>query len=363
MTASFFAVIVVLAGLFGNRISAIYWQLVFCLFGAAAALELPALGGAVILPSVLFLPFLFAHAWAENYGGRYSQRVPIAGLWLGCAVFYGLVTAYFLPRLFAGSIEIVSVDRGAAAGASPLSLLHPVSGNITQSAYAVGALIAFMSMRALLDKPGRLAHFRDAVLLLASLDCLAAIINLAEFHLGLPPILDYVRTAYALFGAYEQIGTGLMRIHGTFSETAGFSCFSLPLFAFCFSLWLHKVRSLYTGTLSMLLLMFLMISTSTTAYVGVALYAALLAFVLTYRGYVRGRVPRIGVLVAGGLMAMVLIGSVFVFETEVAHRLEGYFAVTIFDKAETSSGQMRALWNRQAWSNFIDTYGLGVGLG
>jgi hypothetical protein len=278
------------------------------------------------------------------------------------AVLCGVVGAIFLPRVFAGEINILTVDRNSAEQGAALYALHPVSGNLTQSGYALGAVLAFASMRVLLEKPGRLVHFRDAVLLLGSLDCVAALLNLGEFHLGFPPILKTVRTAYSLFDAYEGAG-GLMRIHGTFPEASGFSGFTLPLFAFAFSLWLHSVRPLYSGTIAALTLTFLLISTSTTAYVGLALYITALLFVLTYRGYVRGTVPKVGMLVAGALLATVMIGSIFVFETAVAQRLEDYLAITVFDKLDSQSGIERSSWNRQAWSNFVDTWGLGVGLG
>jgi hypothetical protein len=361
MSVSFMAAVVVLAGLLCSRAGAMYWQIVLCLFGASAAITLP--GGAVITPAVLFLPFLALRAWFEQHGQHYERRVPIAGVWLALVVIFGVVGAYFAPRLFAGTMEVVSIDRSGGNTGLAIGPLGPVSGNITQSGYALGALIAFFSFHALLKRSDRLACYRDAVLLVAALDCLAAGLNIAEYRLGFPPILDYVRNAYALFGDYEVEGTGLMRIHGTFSETAAFSGFSLPLCAFTFSLWMHHVRPWLCGTLTLALLVFILISTSTTAYVALAFYVLMLGFLLTYRGYINGTVPRIGVLVAGSLLLVVVIGSAFVFETHIAEGLRSYFARTVFNKMESASGIERGYWNRQAWSNFLDTYGIGVGLG
>jgi len=363
MTPTFFALVVCLAGLLSSRKAAIYWQIVFCLFGAAAAITLPAVGGAVITPAVLFLPFLVLRAWMESQGTGYSHRFPKAGGWLALAVLYGVLGAFFLPRVFAGAVDIVAVDRTAGVQGIVVSPLRPVSGNITQSGYAIGALLTFLAMRALLEKPGRLAHFRDAVLLLAALNCLGATLNLAEYYLGFPAVLDHVRTAYALFESYEVQSAGLMRIHGTFSEAAAFSGFTLPLFAFTFSLWMNGVRTLYSGVLWVLLLGFLILSTSTTAYVGLAIYAVILGFVLARRGYVWGKVPRLEWLVAGGLLAIVLLGSTFVLETSFARWLGAYFQVAVVEKMDSASGIERGSWNRQAWSNFLDTFGLGVGLG
>ena len=74
--------------------------MVFCLFGAAAAIALPALGGATITPAVLFLPFLLARALAERGLGGCLRQVsfPNAGFWLLLLVVWGVLSAYFLPR-------------------------------------------------------------------------------------------------------------------------------------------------------------------------------------------------------------------------------------------------------------------------
>lgn len=361
MSLSVFALLVVLCGLFVSPGRALSLQVILCLFGAAAAIELTALGGAVITPSVLFLPFLVIRAWLEQRRRDYLRRVPAAGVWLAALVLWGVIGSIFIPRILAGDIQILTMDRSAAGAVIGAFPLRPVSGNLTQSAYALGSLAAFLAVHALLQRPGRLERFGNAVLLLTSLDCGAALLNLAEFHLGMPSALNLVRTAYRVFDAAET--NGLMRIQGTFSETSTFCTFTLGLFGFCFSLWLAHVRSLYTGTLSLITLLLLLFSTSTTAYVGLVLYMAILVFLLTRRGYKRGVVPRIGMLSAALLSALIMGGSAFVLETQVADRVVRYFQLTLFEKMSTQSGVERSSWNASAWANFLDTYGLGVGLG
>lgn len=350
----------VLAGLLTSRTGAIYWQLAFCLFGGTVAVALPAIGGAVILPAVLFLPFLMLHAWREQRGRGYLQRTPQAAVWLALAVLWGLLSAIVMPRLFAGQLQVISIDR-TSISRLPLSPLRPVSGNITQSGYAIGAFASFFAMRALLVSPSRLEHFRDAVLLLAGLDVVSALLNLGEFYLGFPKTLEYIRTAYAVYGDYEV--AGIVRIHGTFPETSAFSSFTLPLFAFCFSLWLQKVRPLRSGVLALFLLTFLLISTSTTAYAGLSIYLAIFLLGLLYRLYLRNLLPRAEWFVVGTLVLVLFLGGNFLFETKLASSLTEYLNVTVFGKMNSSSGADRSMWNRQAWSNVLDTYGFGVGLG
>src|ERR1700712_4130758 len=163
MPSILFTVIVLAAGLLCSCSGALYWQMLLCLFGAMAALTLP--NGAVITPSNLFLPFLVLRAWQENHGSKYVRRVPAAGLWLALAALCGILGAMFIPRYLEGWFQILTVDREGIVSRPKLYPLHPVSANLTQSVYALGSVAAFLSVRALLERPGRIAHFRDAALL------------------------------------------------------------------------------------------------------------------------------------------------------------------------------------------------------
>src|SRR5690606_7043001 len=58
-----------------------------------------------------------------------------------------------------------------------------------------------------------------------------------------------------------------------------------------------------------------------------------------------------------------LLLAAFVFDTPVARRATKVLDVMVLSKLESDSGMERSLWNAQAWSNFLDTYGLGVGIG
>lgn len=363
MEPTVFAVLVCAAGLLAPRKLLLHALMLWCLFGGAAAIALPALGGATITPAVMFLPFLIVRVWFERGGGDVLRRVPRPGFWLALLALWGGLTAVFLPRMLAGEVQILTIDRGAAAYSGPVLLdLRPVSGNITQVAYAFGAVGCFFAVRAWLDRPGRVSAFCDAVLMLAALNCLAALINLGEFYLGLPPMLDSVRTAgYAMFEAHET--AGLMRIQGTFPETSAFSAFTLPLFAFTSSLWLRKVRPFWSGGLSAALLTLLLISTSGTAYTGLCLYAGAVALALGWHAYRERGVPRLAALSLGASLAAAAFFGVLALELPVAGNVIEFFNSTVVGKLQSESGIERGSWNRQAWSNFLETWGVGVGLG
>ena len=361
MIPTFFAGLVVLGGAFASSQGAIYMQMFFCLFGAAAAISLPAAGGSCITPAVMFLPFLMLRA-LKKVNLQHAFHVSKPGLFLGLTAVWGAVTAYYLPRFFADATKILTVDRASDSDVVTLFPLRPVSGNITQTGYAFGALAAFLAMRTLVRERHGLAHFRNAVLMLGVLNAVAAFINIAEFYLGLPPMLVYVRTAgYAMFDAYEQ--AGLMRIQGTFSEAWAFARFTLPLFAFAFDLWIRRVRPLYSGVVAFTSLALLLLSTSGTAYFGLAVYGMFFGIAHFLKGLDKRRVPRARALIIAVCLALVALGAAFLFELEIAERITRFFDHTVAKKLNSDSGIERSSWNRQAWNNFLDTYGLGTGLG
>jgi hypothetical protein len=362
MSFQLIALGIILAGLISPQSAAIHLQVVLCLLGATAAVALPALGGATITPAALFLPFFFVRALRTSKGTALTRHVPRAGIWLSLLVAWGLISAVFLPRAFAGQTQILTVDRSTSELQVALHQLHPVSGNITQSAYLVGGFLAFVAARSLLANRACMQSLRDAVLLLAALNALAAALNLAEYWLGFPKLLPYLRTAnYAMFDAYEE--AGLVRIQGTFSETSAFSAFTLPLFAFCTSCWLNGERSRYSGTLALVSLALLLSSTSGTAYTGLAIYVTGLFTVLGWRS-MRGNGRSHGATLLAAATASALAATYVVcFQPRVLHHIGEFFEFTVVNKLQSSSGAERTSWNQQALQNFIDTWGVGVGLG
>jgi hypothetical protein len=363
VTLTVFGALACLLGLFVPLAAILHVQLALCLFGGTAALILPALGGATITPAVLFLPFFTARVLLARHGVVPLRTVSKPTFWLMLVAVWGVLGAISIPRFLEGEVQILAIDR--TAGNTPgagLFPLHPVSGNITQSGYALGGFCAFLAIRSLLRLQRGLHVFAGAALLLAALSCLAAIINLGEFYLGLPKILVHLRTAgYRMFDAYEA--GGLMRIQGTFPEASAFASFSLPLFAFSFNLWLSKLRTLWSGLLALLSFGFLAFSTSGTAYAGLAAYFGALGLGLAWRAYRTHRLPRARVLATVGMFALAAAGAAVVLEMRIAARVGTFLDNMVFAKLDSPSGIERTAWSMQAWSNFLDTYGLGVGLG
>ena len=356
MSVNVFTFAVLAAGLFANEATCITFALLFTLFGAAAAIALPALGGAAITPALLFLPFLTLHALSARMRTREPFTLSRPGLLLAIVMIWGLISALLMPRLFNGQTQVIVLDR--LTSRSPrLYPLHPLPTNITQAAYALGQLVAFLSLRTLLRGPGRLVTFRNAVLLVAALDLSAGLLNLAENLLHLPSLLDYVRNAEGYGLAIEYSLGGLPRIHGTFPEASIFAYYTLPLFAFTLSLWTSRAELNYSPILCCALLAMLLLSTSGTAYVGLILYGS----VYMFTELPRRRVPQVLAFAVAGCVLVVL--GMYALELDVTKPIDNFVQATLLNKADSDSGQERAAWNAQAFRNFLETDWLGAGLG
>lgn len=360
-----FALIVILAGVLSSGDGMLRTLMLCCLFGATATLSLPGLGGAPITPAVLLLPFLFWRALQDRGLGNVVQQVafPSAGFWLMLLVIWGVLSALFVPRLFAGATLVFSTDRGFITGPQvQLQPLKPSSTNLTQSAYAIGGLMAFVAVRSLLQAEGRMSKFRDAVLLLGVVNCLAALLDLAELKLGLPSLLTLVRNAnYAILTGAE-VG-GLVRISGTFPETSAFSAFTLPIFAFSACLWHAGVRKGRSGGVALASLVLLLLSTSSTAYAALLVYGMTVACFLVACTMLDVKLPRLGKAVLLLWTVAVAVCLVILLRPDFVDRVWQFFEITLFKKMDSDSGIERGSWNLQAWTNFIDTYGVGTGLG
>lgn len=335
------------------------------LFGAAMAINLPALGGAGILVPNMFLVFFMARMLlAAGTGPVIASAIPPRpGFWLLALTVFGVLSAYFLPRLFAGITDTMSVTRtyGGKSFITPTPL-GPTGTNITQAVYAIGGLLAFAFAFAYARYFSRPAQVVGAFLIAGLACAAAAALDLVTYYTGTGFILDSVRTAnYNFLTATEM--SGMKRIAGTFAEASAFASYTLPLFAFSASLWLDRARSVLAGPTAALLLVALVLSTSATALAGLAaVFAILMGRSIASAMQRPGTMRTASFGVAAMACAAVLLALPVVAPLAALEWWE-YLQAALFDKAASSSGQERMLWNMTALQNFIDTNWAGAGLG
>ncbi|MFD1559273.1 hypothetical protein ACFSHT_27115 [Paraburkholderia silviterrae] len=365
MGLSIFGIVVIVSGLaalYASYRGVIYGIAVYSLLGCAIALSL---GGTGVMPAQLFLAFFALRAF-NLVGGRklidaFSLDKP--GFWLLCTCVWGVAGAIVLPRLLGGSTLVFPVDRDATGAGQDVLLrpLGPVAGNLSQAIYCIADTLIYCCMYAFLQFRGAYRTLANAILLLTALNVLAGMIDIASHTVGVDA-LAFVKTAQFAYMPGAEMG-GLVRISGTFSETSSFSGFTLPLFVFCLNLWLVGFRPKLSGVLAAASGMLLLLSTSGTAYVGLGGYLVVLLFSRPHL-IARAACARKNRMWAFSL-CMGVLGALYVvlFLPAVADALTQFVDTTIFNKAGSSSGVERMGWNAQGVTNFLDTFGIGVGLG
>ncbi len=330
--------------------------------GAAAALLI---GAANIQPAhvVLLLAVLamvVRPAGAAFFIRAVTQSWPT--LWLTLLVLYGVITGYFMPRLMAGTTEIIPLGSSAFEDTGGTVPLGPVSSNFTQSVYMIANLLCFVATLQAASTDQGFRSIALGVLGLAGFNAAIAVVDVATYWTGTQAVLDVIRNARYTLHHEEQIA-GLKRIVGGMPEASAFARFTLGLMGFSGMLWISGLWTRVSGPLALASFALVLLSTSTTGMVGLipvsgALYAVALARALWSRSTAGGTLFLLALPAAAGAFALVLMAS-----ADLRTAVLDYVDLLVFSKASSNSGIERAAFNAIALQNFLDSYGFGVGLG
>lgn len=332
-------------------------------FGAAAAFLI---GAANIQPAHLMMGFVAIAILSRRamvVSSLRSLATPGPALWLMLLLIYGMVTAYFIPRLMAGQSQIIPLGSSEYDDTRSTVPLGPVSSNFTQSVYMLANLVCFVGILAAAGDRSVFRTIAKAVVALSAVNAVFALIDLATYWTGTQAVLDFMRNAQYTMHHEEQIA-GLKRIVGAFPETSAFSRFTLGLFAFNATLWIAGIWPRINGLLALSSFMLVVLSTSTTGFVGLFPVTGLLLAVAAARSLSPATRTMQSVLLATllplvGALAVLAIVMNDAFRDSVAY----YVDLLILSKADSSSGVERTAFNTVALRNFVDSWGLGVGMG
>ncbi|TIM30751.1 MAG: hypothetical protein E5Y63_09790 [Mesorhizobium sp.] len=331
-------------------------------FGATAVVTLGSLGGSSPLIFTFFAALLvtavaFRRRIWRHLGDVFGEIRPI---WALCGLMlYAMVGAWLFPRFFAGD-TIVFVQSTMRRGVVEAPLA-PVSGNISQTGYFVLGGLTAIALCVLLLHKDIMDQIRRAFLLSCGLHCGMGLIDLIGKLAGAGDVLRPIRTAnYAMLSEVKT--GGFWRITGAASEASAFGGGSLACLAFCYVYW-RKTKSRLAGGLAVLVLVLLALSTSSVAYVGLAILSIPVAISIL-RSFLSGRFDKSEILV----LTVVSLGVCMALAIGLYD--EGFFTPyvqlldsMVINKGNSSSGQERAYWNAKSMEAFFETSGLGVGLG
>jgi hypothetical protein len=363
MIPTIFGLIILLVAFFLRAKGVIYLITVCTVFGATAAAFTIGLGNATINPALFSLPFVVIQAWLTYKKNEITKLISLDGaiFWLLLFATWGAISAAIMPYILRDTgIYTFTFDRFTGGLATFLAPIDYTSGNVTQTGYLILSVVCVISYSLLLRKEKGAAIMADAVLWAATINAAAGATNLLQM-LGIPDLLFIFKNATYVMMSGEL--AGLVRISGLFSETSAYSMYSIGLLGYTHYLWLRGYKPTWSGTVSLLTLTLLLLSTSGTAYVGLLACYTLATIYLFYKVLRYGSAGHhviYGWLAAAA--ALIFIGAL-VFKPEIWKILTDYFNFVVGGKMQSSSGQERSSWNVQAWRNFVDSMGLGTGLG
>lgn len=331
-------------------------------FGATAAVTLTALGGSSPLIYTIFASLLVIAVAARrriwlDLGDAFGSIRPI---WIVASLMaYVVIGAWLFPRLFSGRTTVFVVSAGEL-GVTETSLA-PVSGNISQTGYFILGGLTMIALCALFLHSSRIAQLRRAFFVWCVLLAGMGLIDFIGKNTGAGDILAPIKTAnYAIItGAVEA---GFTRITGAFSEASSFGSVAVACLAFSYTYW-RKTGSRLAQCLAAILLFLTMLSTSSTAYVTLAFLCLPVGFSIIIAVF-RGQAGQDEIVIAiVAIIAAIAILGITLFNAGIFDPVLRLLESTILNKADSSSGQERTYWNLKSLQAFVDTSGLGIGLG
>ncbi|OWU83479.1 hypothetical protein ATO6_18760 [Oceanicola sp. 22II-s10i] len=334
-------------------------------FGAAAAFNMPALGGASILAADLAAVSIFALVALLPGGLRQiagSMRVGQPGFWLLLLSVFCVVATLFFPRLFQGQTEVFSLTRDIGRHGIIEVPLRPSTGNLTQLFRLMLGVATFYALATVFRMRPDARMVVHAVAVATVINIALGWIDVLSHAVGLPDLLTILRSAnYSMLdGAYMA---GLKRMVGGFPEASSYGYYGLGLFAFWLQYWLSGPRSRWVTALMVLSAVAVVRSTSSASYVALIAYLVTVAMFGIWRN-LNGRIER-RALAIGMTAALAAWGVLLLFLATYAtvQPVRQFFDDVLFNKMSSSSGIERMSWNAQAFKNFVDTYAMGAGLG
>ncbi len=334
-------------------------------FGAAAAFNLPALGGATIgvadLAAVVVIGLVLVGPGAgASLVGTLRPWQP--GFILTLVMIVAAFSAIFLPRIFAGETEVFGIARTAKGTGIVRFPLGPSTGNITQLFRLALDFFVFVGLATAFRRVSTVGPVLTAMIVATCVHLALGLIDVLTFATNTAFLMEPIRTAnYSLH--ITDTMAGIKRMVGGFPEASSFGYFSLGLFGFWLQYWISTPRSRAAPWMLALATFAVLRSTSSAAYLALVVFVVAFALYTVFRNLRPEAERRSVALTAGGFMLLWLAGVAAVASYELVAPVTDFLDRVLFQKLATDSGVERLSWNTQALINFRDTWGLGAGLG
>jgi hypothetical protein len=365
---SVIALCILAIGLLSSRPILFYSFFAAGAFGSLSILPTDSIGGMTLLPQPIFALALLAKTISEP--GAIPQGLRLVDDWgkLGLLFAFlaaGIVITMIAPKLFVGQI-IITPMRLTGTTDLETDVLVPNSANMTQLAYLTLSILTALTF-AILAKHADFLKRLPLALLIGGI--VLFLTGVADWVAGSSGALEPFRNAsYALLTNAEVLD--MKRVVGLMPEASAFGPACVAMAAFLIFLRAAMpgcglgMPMLVTGYL---LLGMAVMSTSSTAYVALAVFGAIYGASLLLRGVAPARQPGaassfglellvIGLLFIAGIIALFAVHG-------LTDTISNLLNDIIFQKGQSASYYGRKSWTDTSLGAFFASYGLGVGIG
>jgi hypothetical protein len=215
---------------------------------------------------------------------------------------------------------------------------------------------------AVASSPPGFAAVTAGVVAYAVGNVLFALLDIGTYHTGTQWLMEPIRNASYTLHIDSEV-SGMKRIVGSFTEASAFAGQTLLTVGFVGTLWICRRRPVLNGTLALVSLVLVVLSTSSTGLAGTPpLLMILYVTAITRRGIdFRSPFTSAALLCAPLLVVAVVLAAQL--NDEAWKPIYDYVDTLLFSKQGSDSAIERGSWNAYGLQNFFDSYGLGVGLG
>lgn len=357
-----------LYGLLGRPAVLLYLFFGSMPFGAFAVVPPQLTSGLTLTPTPMVVMLIILRTLGSLAGMRFflqSALSPRRALLLFLFWIVATFTTLFMPFLFYGEVSVIPMRRLLPTEGIPL---EPGAQNFSQMTYLSLSILAVFAFTRLLLKADALQAALRAMCLGAVLVVLTGLLDYTSLYVPISPLLEPFRTAsYTLMTEVEMFGG--KRVVGLMPEASSYGSLCITFLGLMYFLR-HAMadrflREKAAPALVALLLLFVWLSTSSSALVGLGVFGLVAlaewawrkshAHALGHRG--------LGLEFWVALAALFGLGMVVALQPALLDPAIHKLNEMVFNKTQTSSYEERTMWTAVGWKALADTYGLGVGVG
>jgi len=339
-------------------------------FGSFAVIPPEMTAGLTFTPTPIVALMVIARQFVPQGGLNHLLHLVLnPRLLLPLLLFWisSIFATLFMPRLFAGQVTVIPMRLDAATFGDPL---FPTSQNISQLAYMTISVAAVAAFAHLLRRPDLQRHAVYAIIAGGVVTVFTGAVDYVSQYVPISPLLEPFRTAtYALIT--EAKIQGAKRVVGLMPEASSYGALSLSFLA---AIYFFR-RGLPAGGVAdrlvpatiASLVVFTWLSTSSSAYLGFAVFCLAAVLEWLWRA-ARGRSEKslrrgLGLEFWTVSAAATFACLIVLFKPSILDPIVSMVDEMVFKKTASSSFEERSMWTAVSWKAFVDTYGLGVGLG